>query len=46
MVQKPYNETFVPKVIQTTNEQFEELKAQLVRPFKLEKGCQIGRAHV
>lgn len=44
MVQKPYNETFVPEVIQTTNEQFEELKAQLVRPFKLEKGCLLRAA--
>lgn len=33
MVQKPYNETFVPEVIRTTNEQFEELKAQLVLPL-------------
>ena len=44
MVQKPYNETFLPEVIQTTNEQFEELKAQLVRPFKLEKGCLLRAA--
>ena len=29
---------------QTTNEQFEELKAQLVRPFKLEKGCLLRAA--
>ena len=38
MVQRPCEDTFVPEVIETTNAQFEELKKELVRPFKLEKG--------
>ena len=38
MVQRPGTENFVPDVIETTNEQFEALKKELVRPFKLEKG--------
>ncbi len=38
MVQRPCEDTFVPEVIETTNTQFEELKKELVRPFKLEKG--------
>ena len=38
MVQKPCEEAFVPEVVQTTNEQFEKMKDELVRPFKLEKG--------
>lgn len=38
MVQKPCEEAFVPEVVRTTNEQFEKMKDELVRPFKLEKG--------
>ena len=38
MVQKPCEEAFVPEVVRTTNEQFEKIKDELVRPFKLEKG--------
>ena len=38
MVQKPCEEAFVPEVVQTTNEQFEKMKDELVRSFKLEKG--------
>lgn len=38
MVQRPCNETFVPEVIETTEEEFARLKEKLVRPFKLEKG--------
>ena len=38
MVQRPCDETFVPEVIETTNAQFESIKNDLVRPFKLEKG--------
>ena len=38
MVQCPGAEAFAPEVIETTNEQFEDLKNKLVRPFKLEKG--------
>ena len=38
MVQRPGNETFVPEVIETTNEKFASQKESLVRPFKLEKG--------
>ena len=38
MVQHPGNETFVPEVIETTNEKFASQKESLVRPFKLEKG--------
>ena len=38
MVQKPCEEAFVPEVVQITNEQFEKIKDELVRPFKLEKG--------
>lgn len=37
MVQRPGNETFVPEVIETTNEKFASQKESLVRPFKLEK---------
>ena len=35
----------MPDVIETTNEQFEELKKELVRPFKLEKG-RLFRAQI
>ena len=38
MVQKPCEEAFVPEVVRPTNEQFEKMKDELVRPFKLEKG--------
>ena len=45
MVQRPCNDTFVPEVIETTNAKFEHLKEELVRPFKLEKGC-LFRAEI
>ena len=45
MVQRPGNETFAPEVIETTNEQFTNLKNTLVRPFKLEKG-RLFRAEI
>ena len=45
MVQRPGTENFVPEVIETTNEQFEDLKNKLVRPFKLEKG-RLFRAEI
>ena len=45
MVQRPCNETFVPEVIEITNEEFENLKEKLVRPFKLERG-RLFRAEI
>ena len=45
MVQRPCNDTFVPEVIETTNAEFEHLKEELVRPFKLEKG-RLFRAEI
>ena len=45
MVQRSGAETFVPEVIKTTNEQFEDLRNKLVRPFKLEKG-RLFRAEI
>ena len=45
MVQRPGTEAFVPEVVETTNEQFEELKKKLVRPFQLEKG-RLFRAEI
>ncbi len=42
-MQKPCEEAFVPEVVRTTNEQFERMKDELVRPFKLEKGRLFGR---
>ena len=45
MVQRSGAENFVPEVIKTTNEQFEDLKNKLVRPFKLEKG-RLFRAEI
>ena len=45
MVQRPCEDTFAPEVIETTNRQFEDLKNELVRPFKLEKG-RLFRAQI
>ena len=45
MVQRPCEDTFIPEVIETTNAQFETLKNELVRPFKLEKG-RLFRARI
>lgn len=45
MVQRPCNDTFMPEVIETTNAKFENLKEELVRPFKLEKG-RLFRAEI
>ena len=45
MVQRPGTDSFAPEVIETTNEQFEDLKNKLVRPFKLEKG-RLFRAEI
>ena len=41
MVQKPCEEAFVPEVVRTTNEQFEKMKDELVRPFKAGKGTAV-----
>lgn len=38
MVQCPCEKEFVPEIIETTNDKFETVKNELVRPFKLEKG--------
>ena len=45
MVQRPGEGSFLPDIIETTNEQFEDLKKELVRPFKLEKG-RLFRAQI
>lgn len=45
MVQRPGEDTFIPKIIKTTNSEFEALKENLVRPFKLEKG-RLFRAEI
>ena len=45
MVQRPCEDTFIPEVIQTTNKEFENLEAELVRPFKLERG-RLFRAEI
>ena len=45
MVQGPCEDTFVPEIIQHTDSEFETLKEQLVRPFKLEKG-RLFRAEI
>ena len=45
MVQSPCEDTFVPEIIQHTDSEFETLKEQLVRPFKLEKG-RLFRAEI
>ena len=45
MVQRPGEGSFVPKVTETTEEQFEDLKKELVRPFRLEKG-RLFRAEI
>ena len=37
MVQSPGEDKFIAKIIKTTNSEFEALKENLVRPFKLEK---------
>ena len=45
MVQSPGEDKFIPKIIKTTNSEFEALKENLVRPFKLEKG-RLFRAEI
>ena len=45
MVQSPGENKFIPKIIKTTNSEFEALKENLVRPFKLEKG-RLFRAEI
>ena len=45
MVQRPGEGSFLPDIIETTNGQFEDLKKELVRPFKLEKG-RLFRAQI
>ncbi len=45
MVQRPGEGSFVPEVTKTTEEQFEDLKKELVRPFQLEKG-RLFRAEI
>ena len=44
-MQSPCEDTFVPETIQHTDSEFETLKEQLVRPFKLEKG-RLFRAEI
>ena len=45
MVQRSGEGSFVPEVTKTTEEQFEDLKKALVRPFQLEKG-RLFRAEI
>lgn len=45
MVQSPCNEEFIPKIIRLTNEEFNSVKNNLVRPFKLEKS-RLFRAEI
>ena len=45
MVQCPCEKEFVPEIIETTNDKFETVKNELVRPFKLEKG-RLFRAEI
>ena len=45
MVQRLGEGSFLPDIIETTSEQFEDLKKELVRPFKLEKG-RLFRAQI
>ena len=44
-MQSPGEDKFIPKIIKTTNSEFEALKENLVRPFKLEKG-RLFRAEI
>ena len=37
MVQSPCDEEFIPKIINLTDKEFDSVKNNLVRPFKLEK---------
>ena len=45
MVQSPCEDEFIPDIIQSTNSEFETVKENLVRPFKLEKG-RLFRAEI